>query len=79
MKNPTRLVIVTWGDAWSRSEYYDKDNDFSPVVVVDVGWLCEENDETLVICKSYNENEDLRGLTIIPWCNVISAEEVVFE
>ena len=79
MKNPTRLVIVTWGDAWAKSGYYYPEQENTPMVMTDVGWVCEENDEMIVLCRSMSETDQQRELSLIPWCNVISVEEVVFE
>ncbi len=75
IKEPT-LVIVTWGDAYERSGYYDAVGDHTPLIVKDVGWICEENDETLVLCRSLTEVGQRKVLCIIPWCNVIKIEEL---
>ncbi len=79
MKNPTRLVIVKWGDAWAKTGYYHTNEYYGSMVMTDVGYVCEENDETIVLCRSMSETDQQRELSIIPWCNVISVEEVVFE
>ena len=75
--NEGKVYIVTWGDAWARPDYYESEDDHTPMVMKDIGWLCEENDETVVLCRSIAETGQRRQLTIIPWCNVISIEELV--
>ncbi len=79
MKNEDqKIMIVKWGDAWARHGYYDQSEDHAPTVMVDIGWLCEENDETIVLCRSMCEDDgQKRQLSVIPWCNVISVEELV--
>ena len=71
------LVIVTWGDAYERGGYYDSGGDHTPLIVKDVGWICEENDETLVLCRSLTEVGQRKIMCIIPWVNVIRIEEIV--
>ncbi len=75
------LVIVTWGDAYSNLSYYDTHGkqDLTPMVIKDVGWICEENDECIVLCCSVAETGSQRNLSVIPNCNVISIEEICFE
>ena len=70
------LVVVTWGDAWARADFYERGLDYTPMVVKNVGWVCEENDKTIVLYNSINQSGFERGLTIIPWCNVIKIEEL---
>ncbi len=71
------LVVVTWGDAYEHSGYYESVSDHSPLIVKDVGWICEENDETIVLCRSISQSGQRRILSTIPWCNVIKIEEIV--
>jgi len=72
-----KLYTVKWGDAWSSFNHYHEGNDYSPMVMEDVGWVVEENDETIVLCTSRClDNDNKRNLCIIPWCNVISMEEL---
>ena len=71
-----KLYIVTWGDAWARSGYYQEGSDYMPMIMKDVGWVCEENDETIVLCRSISETDQQRELSIIPWYNIISMEEL---
>ena len=73
-----RLMVVKWKDAWSSSvTYYNEDNDFSPIVTVDVGFLMEENDETIVLCSQLCEENRNRHIMVIPWEFIISMEELV--
>ena len=74
------LLIVTWGDAYANLQYYDDDpdRDWTPIIVKDVGWLCEENDETIVLCSALSENGNQRNLSVIPLVNVIDIEVVDF-
>lgn len=74
------LVIVTWGDAYANLAYYepDRDQDLTPMVIMDVGWVCEENDEVIVLCSSTSETGSMRNLSVIPQVNIISIEEVIF-
>ena len=73
-----KLYVVTWGDAWSTAvRYYDEDDDYTPLVVTNVGWLCEDNDETIVLATSFAESGALRGVMVIPHADIISIEELV--
>ncbi len=74
------LLIVTWGDAYASLQYYEpgRERDPSPMVIKDVGWLCEENDETIVICSALSETGSRRNLSVIPIVNIIDIEVVDF-
>ena len=72
-----KLYVVTWFDSWSSPRYYDDDDDHTPMIIRNVGWLCENNDETIVICQSYSETGNRRGLIVIPHINIVSIEELV--
>jgi hypothetical protein len=74
------LVIVTWGDAYANLAYYEpnRGQDLTPMVIKDVGWICEENDECIVLCGSVSETGSQRNLAVIPNVNVISIEEFDF-
>ncbi len=77
MSTEPKLYVVKWGDAWTSFNHYRDDADHSPMVMVDVGWVAEENDETIVLCTSRClQNDNQRNLSVIPWCNVISMEEL---
>ena len=80
MKEPT-LCIVTWGDAWAMHGYYDPEGDNTPAVMQDVGWIAEENDETIVLYRSraMEGSEGKRQVSVIPLCNVIKIEEVKWQ
>ncbi len=79
MKNEDETIwIVKWGDAWARHGYYDQTDEHSPVIMVDIGWFVEENDETIVLCRSICEDDgQRRALSVIPICNIISIEELI--
>ena len=72
-----KLYVVEWIDAWATDAYYNETHDFTPIVMTDVGWLCENNDETIVLCQSYSETGRRRTLTTIPHINVVSIVELV--
>lgn len=73
-----KLYVVTWGDAYGGAmTYYEKDGDFTPMKMRNVGWVCEENDDTIVLCCSLSETGRQRDLVIIPWYNVISMEQLI--
>jgi len=74
------LLIVTWGDAYANLQYYEAnpERDPSPMVIKDVGWLCEMNDETIVLASSTSETGSQRNLSVIPLVNVIKIEQVDF-
>lgn len=71
-----KLYVVTWGDAWGGDIYYRDAGDHTPITMTNVGWLCESNDETIVLSASFSETERRRDLTIIPHVNIISIEEL---
>lgn len=71
-----KLYIVRWKDAWFRTDYYNEGDDFTPMLIMDVGWVCEENEKTLVICGCLSETGEQRHITVIPWEYVIDIEEL---
>lgn len=71
-----KLYVVTWGDAWGGDIYYRPEGDHSPMVMTNVGWLCESNDKTVVLSASFAESGKMRDLTIIPHVNIINIEEL---
>ena len=74
-----KLYIVKWDDAWGGGlSYYKEGRDYTPCLMCDVGWVVEENDKTLVLATSYDEDGDqYRSLCIIPWDMVVSMEELI--
>lgn len=73
-----KLYIVTWIDAFATHGYYNKDNSYEPIVMKDVGWVVDENEESIVLSRSHCPVEDdWRQLSVIPWVNVVSMEELV--
>ena len=78
--NDKHLVIVTWGDAYANLSYYDTHGgqDTTPMISKDVGWICEENDDCIVLVSSVSETGSQRNMSVIPNCNIISIEELDF-
>jgi len=72
-----KLYVITWGDAWAKLGEYHSEGDHTPMKLEDVGWVVEENEETICICTSRSEVGNERNLTVIPWYNVISMEELI--
>ena len=74
------LVIVTWGDAYANLAYYEgpEDRDTTPMLIKDLGWLCEDNGETVVLCSAISETGSKRNLSVIPNVNIVSIEEFDF-
>ena len=70
------IYIVKWGDAFANHGYYSSGRDYTPEVMYDIGWMIEENDETIVLARSRSDDGDYRSLSVIPWVNVISMEEL---
>jgi hypothetical protein len=48
------------------------------MVMKDVGWFIEENDETIVLCRSISESGQQRNLSVIPLVNIIRIDVVDF-
>ena len=72
-----KLYVVTWGDAWGDGDmYYDERGSHTPIVMTDVGWLCENTEETIVLCSTFSEAGLRRGVTCIPHVNIIKIEEL---
>ncbi len=72
-----KLYVVTWLDAWSNtSSYYKDDGDYSPMEMVDVGYMMEENDETLVLCSQLTKDGGARHHMVIPWEYIVKIEEL---
>ena len=74
-----KLYIVRWEDAWGNgSAYYKEGNDYTPVNMLDVGWVMEENNETIVLCSCHCPDDgEYRHVKVIPWKYVVSMEELV--
>jgi len=72
-----KLYVVTWKDAWSNSmTYYNEDKSWSPLEVINVGFVMEENDETIVLCSQITPEDSNRHTMVIPWEFIISMEEL---
>lgn len=78
MMEQPKTYLVRWNDAWRGSSgYYREDGDYTPMQIMDIGFVCEENEDTLVIASCYAEDESKRHLSVIPWEYIISIEELV--
>lgn len=76
MEHP-KIYLVRWDDAFGNQGYYHKNNDYTPMQITDIGFVCEENDDTLVLASCWAEDESLRHITVIPWEYIVSIEELV--
>ncbi len=73
-----KLYVVSWNDAWNNgSSYYREGNDYTPMKMKDVGYMMEENDETLVICSQITEDDQARHIMTIPWEYITDIEELI--
>ena len=70
------LYTVKWADAWASHDYYGEHSSYGPVIMEDVGWVVEENDETIVLGRSRSPTGAYRQLSTIPWDMVVSMEEL---
>lgn len=71
------LYEITWMDAWAAmSSYYKEGDEYGPLHCVDVGYLMEENEETVVIASSLSEGGIARHVSVFPWEFVIKVEEL---
>ena len=73
------IYEVTWFDAWGNGPgYYQKGDDYTPMTMRDIGYVVEENDETLVLCSGMcTDDNRYRHLHIIPWDYIVNIEELV--
>ena len=73
-----KIYVVRWMDAWaSLNTYHDDHGNYTPMVMKDIGFVCEMNDESIVLAQSVSESGALRNLTVIPWEFVIDMKELV--
>ena len=72
-----KIYLVEWFDAWSTGNYYKVANDYTPVVIKNIGFLCEENDDTLVLSSSICEDDSQRSVFVVPWEYIIKVEELI--
>ena len=72
-----KSYLVEWFDAWGNGNYYKEGNDYTPVVICNIGFLCEENDETLVLSSSISEDDAQRSVFVVPWEYIIKVEELI--
>ncbi len=71
MREEPKLALVRWIDAFANHNYYHEGTDYTPVVMEDVGWVVEEDDESIVLCRSRClEEESYRGIASIPIVNI---------
>ena len=76
-----KIYLVRWIDAWAggSSSYYRQGNDYTGLDVYDIGFVMEENDDTLVLCSSVESDavDAGRSIACIPWEYIVSIEELV--
>ena len=73
-----KLIEITWSDAWSSSDYYKEGEDNTSFNMKDVGYLCEDNGDCVVIASCWCTDDDrLRHVKGIPWVNILKYEELV--
>lgn len=73
-----KIYLVRWDDAWSNGNgYYREHADYTPMQLWDIGFVCEENEDTLVLASCYSEDDSKRSISIIPWEYIVSIEELV--
>lgn len=77
--NLHKIYVVHWRDAWRNQSYYGEENDYTALDVVDVGFLMEENDDTVVLASSIEMDKVHSGrhMSVIPWEYIVSMEELV--
>jgi len=54
-----KLLVVHWGDAWSRNGWLlvsDAKKDISPAPVVTVGWLIHQDEHGVLLMASHDGN-----------------------
>ena len=73
-----KLYEVTWMDAWhSGVRYYHEGDDYAPLICKDVGYVVEENDETIVMASSISDDGSPRHINVLPWKFILHMEELV--
>lgn len=79
--NKSKIYVVHWIDAWGggTGSYYREGNDYTGLDVYDVGFVVEENDDTLVLASSIesDKTDSGRNLSVIPWDYIVKMEELV--
>ena len=71
------IYLVHWNDAWSTQSYYSKGNDYTSYKSCSIGFMVEENDDTIVISQTSGEDKQERNLLIIPWEYIESIEQLI--
>ena len=65
---PPKMVCIKWSDAWSSDQYFDPDRSYDGLEAYSAGFLCEENDDGIVLAKiAFPETEDKRRFSFVPW------------
>ncbi len=74
----TSIYVIEWYDAWSNGDsYYTSDTKCEPMLIVDVGFVCEENDEGVLLAASNcPDDKGLRHIKFIPHGMIKSISEV---
>ena len=76
MNNKRKLIVVHWLDAWSTSGYYIDGSEHTPLEVQDIGFLMDENEHSIVLAQSVDENDSARHIVVIPWEMIQKVEEL---
>ena len=82
-KFPYDLVLITWEDIVSSSEweYISEIKNTKTAICTSVGWLVEENSKNTIIMSDFNfeENGEIKqggSFTTIPTKNVLSIKKI---
>jgi len=82
-KFPYDLVLITWEDIVSSSEweYISEIKNTKTAICTSVGWLVEENSKNTIIMADFNfeENGEIKqggSFTTIPTKNVLSIKKI---
>lgn len=73
-----KIYAVQWQDAWSHDDgYYDSNSKYSSMTIIDVGFLCEDTDDGVLLASSNCiEDGGRRHLKFIPTAMIDSIWEV---
>ena len=82
-KFPYDLVLVTWEDIVSSSEweYISEIKNTKTAICTSVGWLVEKDDKVTIVMADYSfeDNKEIKqggGYTTIPTKNVLSIKKI---
>lgn len=75
----TRLVMVTWHDAHSKTHSFDLGRDHKPARMFTVGWLLRRDESGVTIAnerEADGDSWDYRGHTFIPSGMIVKISSV---